>query len=173
MSYRTTVIRLTSYKLLLGLFMVLLVEREDCERAQKRGWLGTKSMQNTRRCNYRMSWVFSSFFFSSGLSLSLTDTNVFLIIIIIIIGNRYIEVAPEDVIWANLGMNPYEQKVHTLHLWIVVIHIHNSMDVGWTCHCPSLMIPPTLGWLWSVTLASTCSLYKTSSPLLIIFSCDV
>jgi hypothetical protein len=21
-------------------------------------------------------------------------------------------VAPEDVIWANLGMNPYEQKVH-------------------------------------------------------------
>jgi hypothetical protein len=25
--------------------------------------------------------------------------------------NRYIEVAPEDVIWANLGMNPYEQKI--------------------------------------------------------------
>ncbi|KAF8814727.1 DUF221-domain-containing protein [Phlegmacium glaucopus] len=25
--------------------------------------------------------------------------------------NRYIEVAPDDVIWANLGMNPYEQKI--------------------------------------------------------------
>jgi len=25
--------------------------------------------------------------------------------------NRYIEVAPEDVIWGNLGLNPYEQKV--------------------------------------------------------------
>lgn len=30
----------------------------------------------------------------------------------VLLGNRYIEVAPEDVIWANLGMNPYEQKVH-------------------------------------------------------------
>ncbi|KIM46819.1 hypothetical protein M413DRAFT_16459 [Hebeloma cylindrosporum] len=27
--------------------------------------------------------------------------------------NRYIEVAPEDVIWSNLGLNPYEQKVRT------------------------------------------------------------
>ena len=35
-----------------------------------------------------------------------------MLVIIFIIGNRYIEVAPEDVIWANLGMNPYEQKVH-------------------------------------------------------------
>ena len=37
------------------------------------------------------------------------DTNVLLVVFL---GNRYIEVAPEDVIWANLGMNPYEQKVH-------------------------------------------------------------
>jgi hypothetical protein len=27
------------------------------------------------------------------------------------LGNRYVEVAPVDVIWSNLGMNPYEQKV--------------------------------------------------------------
>jgi hypothetical protein len=50
---------------------------------------------------YRMSWVF---FFLVSYSM---DTNLFFYL-----GNRYIEVAPEDVIWANLGMNPYEQKVH-------------------------------------------------------------
>ena len=55
--------------------------------------------------------LFFFFFSSSGLSQAYsTDTNFFLIVII---GNRYIEVAPEDVIWANLGMNPYEQKVRS------------------------------------------------------------
>jgi hypothetical protein len=24
---------------------------------------------------------------------------------------KYTEVSPEDIIWSNLGMNPYEQKV--------------------------------------------------------------
>ena len=33
------------------------------------------------------------------------------------IADRYIEVAPEDVIWSNLGLNPYEQKVrYALHI---------------------------------------------------------
>ena len=46
---------------------------------------------------YRVSWVF--------FSPSSTNPNIY-------IGSRYIEVAPEDVIWANLAMNHYEQKVH-------------------------------------------------------------
>ena len=45
---------------------------------------------------YIMSWVFF----------------LFRLQILIYIGSRYIEVAPEDVMWANLAMNPYEQKVH-------------------------------------------------------------
>ena len=49
------------------------------------------------------------FFGSLRFILQTTDTNVLLVVLL---GNRYIEVAPEDVIWANLGMNPYEQKVH-------------------------------------------------------------
>lgn len=37
------------------------------------------------------------------------------------IGNRYIEVAPEDVIWSNLGMNPYEQKVQLSILFVFCV----------------------------------------------------
>lgn len=32
------------------------------------------------------------------------------------IGGKYIEVSPRDVIWENLNLNPYEQKVKAPHL---------------------------------------------------------
>jgi hypothetical protein len=28
------------------------------------------------------------------------------------VGGKYVEVSPEDVIWGNLGLNPYEMKVY-------------------------------------------------------------
>lgn len=47
---------------------------------------------------YRMSmWFFAVCFFTFS---TLGST-----------GSKYVEVSPEDVIWANLGLNPYEQKV--------------------------------------------------------------
>lgn len=49
---------------------------------------------------YRMGQVISLLFWA-----------MMLILFFCSVGNRYIEVSPDDVIWANLGMNPYEQKV--------------------------------------------------------------
>ena len=51
----------------------------------------------------------------------------------VLLGNRYIEVAPEDVIWANLGMNPYEQKVHSscsffLSFMLRLLHLPAQFD---------------------------------------------
>ncbi|TFK49099.1 DUF221-domain-containing protein [Heliocybe sulcata] len=36
-------------------------------------------------------------------------------------GKKYIEVAPEDVIWGNLGLNPYEQSVRQVISWAATI----------------------------------------------------
>ncbi|PKI85516.1 hypothetical protein MVES1_000346 [Malassezia vespertilionis] len=32
--------------------------------------------------------------------------------------NRYVEMNPEDVIWSNLNLNPYEQKIRSLLSWV-------------------------------------------------------
>ena len=62
-----------------------------------------------------------------------TDANF-----IFYIGNRYIEVSPEDVIWANLGMNPYEQKVHLAMVFF--FRVLQVEDVEWTCKFSLLAI---------------------------------
>jgi hypothetical protein len=36
--------------------------------------------------------------------------------------SRYTEVSPEDVIWSNLGMNPYEQKVRPHLAYSTLLH---------------------------------------------------
>jgi hypothetical protein len=52
---------------------------------------------------------------------------------------KYIQVAPEDVIWNNLVMNPYERRVRLVLSWaaavglIILWAIHGSLhlDLMW------------------------------------------
>ncbi len=43
---------------------------------------------------------------------------------------RYTEVAPDDVIWANLGMNPYEMKVHFASSFRIPLRLNRRSRFG-------------------------------------------
>ncbi|KDR80141.1 hypothetical protein GALMADRAFT_153825 [Galerina marginata CBS 339.88] len=88
--------------------------------------------------------------------------------------NRYIEVAPNDVIWANLGMNPYEQKVRIaisyaataalIIFWAipvafvgVISNVHTlcttAKFLAWICDLPAVVVGIISGILPPVLLA--------------------
>ncbi|TCD70733.1 hypothetical protein EIP91_002109 [Steccherinum ochraceum] len=87
---------------------------------------------------------------------------------------RYTNVAPEDIIWANLNMNPYEARVRTaiswgitlglIILWAfpvafvgVVSNIHSLCTtyswLAWICNLPSVVVGIISGILPPVALA--------------------
>ncbi|KAF8155669.1 hypothetical protein B0H34DRAFT_751686 [Crassisporium funariophilum] len=89
-------------------------------------------------------------------------------------GNKYIEVAPEDVIWANLGLNPYEQKIRLaisyaataglILLWAfpvafvgLISNVHTICSTApwleWICNLPKPIIGIISGILPPVLLA--------------------
>ncbi|PPQ71906.1 hypothetical protein CVT26_007201 [Gymnopilus dilepis] len=88
--------------------------------------------------------------------------------------NRYIEVSPDDVIWSNLNMNPYEQKVRIAISWAataaliifwaipvafvgVVSNIHTvcatAKFLAWICKLPAPVVGIISGILPPVLLA--------------------
>ncbi|KAF8962613.1 hypothetical protein BDZ97DRAFT_1824617 [Flammula alnicola] len=88
--------------------------------------------------------------------------------------NKYVEVAPVDVIWANLGLNPYEQKIRIaisyaataglIILWAfpvafvgVISNIHTVCTtaswLAWICKLPSVVVGIISGILPPVLLA--------------------
>jgi hypothetical protein len=88
--------------------------------------------------------------------------------------NRYIEVAPEDVIWSNLGMNSYEQKIriaisYAITAALIIFWIFPVIFVGivsniytvcksvaflaWICKLPSPVVGIISGLLPPVMLA--------------------
>ncbi|EDR08235.1 uncharacterized protein LACBIDRAFT_297697 [Laccaria bicolor S238N-H82] len=88
--------------------------------------------------------------------------------------DRYVEVSPEDVIWANLGMNPYEQKIRVaisyaataalIIFWTIpvgfVAVISNIYTVcakavflSWICKLPKVVVGIISGILPPVLLA--------------------
>ncbi|KAF9458987.1 hypothetical protein BDZ94DRAFT_1269342 [Collybia nuda] len=89
-------------------------------------------------------------------------------------GSKYVEVSPEDVIWANLGMNPYEQKVRLaisyaataglIILWAfpvafvgIVSNVYKLCEtapwLAWICTLPDVVIGIISGILPPVLLA--------------------
>ena len=88
--------------------------------------------------------------------------------------DKYTEVAPDDVIWSNLGLNPYEQRIRKaisyaataglIILWAipvafvgVISNIHGLCDqyswLAWLCKIPSVVIGLIQGVLPAVLLA--------------------
>ncbi|KAF8882504.1 hypothetical protein CPB84DRAFT_1838177 [Gymnopilus junonius] len=88
--------------------------------------------------------------------------------------NRYIEVAPDDVIWSNLNLNPYEQKVRIAISWAataaliifwaipvafvgVISNIHTvcatAKFLAWICKLPAVVVGIISGILPPVLLA--------------------
>jgi hypothetical protein len=88
--------------------------------------------------------------------------------------NRYVEVAPVDIIWANLGLNPYEQKIRIalsyaataalIIFWAipvafvgVISNIHNVCTkaswLAWICTIPKVVLGIISGILPPVLLA--------------------
>ncbi|PPQ92296.1 hypothetical protein CVT25_008893, partial [Psilocybe cyanescens] len=88
--------------------------------------------------------------------------------------DRYIEVAPTDVIWANLGLNPYEQKIRIaisyaataalIIFWAipvafvgVISNIHTvcttAKFLSWICDLPKVVVGIISGILPPVLLA--------------------
>ncbi|KAF5310540.1 hypothetical protein D9619_007845 [Psilocybe cf. subviscida] len=88
--------------------------------------------------------------------------------------NRYVEVSPVDVIWANLGLNPYEQKIRIaisyaataalIIFWAlpvafvgVISNIHTVCTkaswLAWICTLPKIVIGIISGILPPVLLA--------------------
>ncbi|EST05666.1 protein of unknown function DUF221 [Kalmanozyma brasiliensis GHG001] len=72
--------------------------------------------------------------------------------------NRYVEAHPDDVVWANMNMNPYERKIRTLIGWAITI----GLIVFWAVPVAFVGIVsnikglanndtvPFLGWLNSI-----------------------
>ncbi|KAF9477955.1 DUF221-domain-containing protein [Pholiota conissans] len=88
--------------------------------------------------------------------------------------NKYIEVAPADVIWANLALNPYEQKIRIaisyaataalILLWAfpvafvgIISNVHTlcttAKFLAWICDLPSVVVGIISGILPPVLLA--------------------
>ncbi|KAF9568644.1 DUF221-domain-containing protein [Agrocybe pediades] len=88
--------------------------------------------------------------------------------------SRYIEVAPQDVIWSNLGLNPYEQKVRLaisyaataglIIFWAIPVsfvgiisNVHTlcttAKFLAWVCDLPSVVVGIISGILPPVLLA--------------------
>jgi hypothetical protein len=87
---------------------------------------------------------------------------------------KYVEVAPEDVIWNNLVMNPYERRVRLVFSWSATIgliivwalpvafvgfisNIHSLCTtyhwLAWICTIPTIIISIVQGFLPAVLLA--------------------
>lgn len=66
---------------------------------------------------------------------------------------RYTEMSPEDVIWSNLGMNPYERKIRVVISWaltigLIVVWTFPVAFVGALSNVPKLSATYSwLGWL--------------------------
>ncbi|PPQ67349.1 hypothetical protein CVT24_011532, partial [Panaeolus cyanescens] len=88
--------------------------------------------------------------------------------------NRYIEVSPSDVIWANLGLNPYEQKIRMaisyaataglIILWAFPVAFVGAISniatvcstaswLAWICRLPNVVVGIISGILPPVLLA--------------------
>jgi calcium permeable stress-gated cation channel len=67
--------------------------------------------------------------------------------------DRFIEVSPKDIIWSNLGMNPYEKRVRKLISWaitagIIILWAFPVAFVGAVSNISQLSETyPWLGWL--------------------------
>ncbi|KDQ58423.1 hypothetical protein JAAARDRAFT_667498 [Jaapia argillacea MUCL 33604] len=89
-------------------------------------------------------------------------------------GEKYVEVAPEDVIWANLGLNPYERTVRKCISWgltigLIILWAFPVAFVGavsnvhalcttyswlaWLCKLPSVVVGIIQGILPAALLA--------------------
>ncbi|KAG6826743.1 hypothetical protein H0H92_014616 [Tricholoma furcatifolium] len=87
---------------------------------------------------------------------------------------KYVEVAPEDVIWANLGMNPYEQKIRIaisyaataalIIFWAIPVAFVGVVSnvyglcastawLAWLCKLPKVVVGIIAGILPPVLLA--------------------
>ncbi|KAJ1033108.1 hypothetical protein NDA16_000386 [Ustilago loliicola] len=70
--------------------------------------------------------------------------------------NRYVEAHPDDVVWANMNMNPYERKIRTAIGWVITI----ALIIFWAVPVAFVGIisnikglandVPFLGWLNSI-----------------------
>ncbi|KAI0064338.1 DUF221-domain-containing protein [Artomyces pyxidatus] len=88
--------------------------------------------------------------------------------------SKYVEIAPEDIIWDNLGMNPYERRVRLALSWAATIgliivwaipvafvgavsNIHSLCTtyhwLNWVCTLPHVVVNFIQGFLPTVLLA--------------------
>ncbi|KAI0035439.1 hypothetical protein K488DRAFT_76589 [Vararia minispora EC-137] len=88
--------------------------------------------------------------------------------------SKYVEVSPEDIIWDNLGMNPYERRIRTalswaatiglILVWAIPVAFVGTLSnikslcttyswLGWLCGLPSVAIGLIQGVLPAVLLA--------------------
>lgn len=68
--------------------------------------------------------------------------------------SKWIEVAPDDVIWENLGMNPYERRIRMAISWALTI----GLIIVWA-------IPGGFPWFWLFTRSLRCT---KARPLLLL-----